>query len=71
MKNINLNPGGLIGAVLCGGVAVAVIFGMTEASEINEGRGGRGVGKLVIIAVVAGAFAGNFLWSAIFPKSDG
>ena len=61
MKNIELNLGGLIGALLGGGIAAAVIF-----SQVDASTAGRGDFK----ALIAGAFAGNFLWDKIFKKDQ-
>ena len=61
MKNITLNAGGLIGAI-GGGAATAGIF---AASGANAEL----VAKAFVGAVVVGAFAGNYLWSAAFPAS--
>ena len=65
MKNIELNLGGLIGALLGGGIAAAVIF-----SQVDASTAGRGDFKAPIIALIAGAFAGNFLWDKIFKKDQ-
>lgn len=64
MKNVELNPGGLIGALVCGGIAAAVIF-----SRIDVNTAGRGAYKMPILALIGGAFAGNFLWGLIFKKN--
>jgi hypothetical protein len=63
MKNIDLNIGGLIGALACGGIAAAIVF-----STLDTANSGRGPYKLVIFALIGGAFAGNFLWGLIFKK---
>lgn len=61
MQNINLNPGGLIGALAGGGIAAAVIFGnLVDAESLRRPA------KLVVIALIGGAFAGNFLWGLVF-----
>jgi hypothetical protein len=66
MKNVELNPGGLIGALLCGGIAGGVIFSMVDVEQA-----GRGAYQLPVAALVGGAFAGNFLWGKVFKREDG
>lgn len=63
MKNIELNPGGIIGALLCAGITAAVIF-----SNVDVNDAGRGAYKMPIVALCGGAFAGNFLWGKMFKK---
>lgn len=65
MKNMNitLNPGGVIGALACGGIAGAIVF-----STLDPTNSGNGPYAGIIFALVAGAFAGNFLWGSIFSK---
>jgi hypothetical protein len=63
MDNINLNVGGLIGALALGAVAAAAVFTTMDAAKGNLGP------KLIIGAVIVGAIAGNFIWGAIFKKS--
>lgn len=63
MKNFDLNIGGVIGALACGGIAAAVVF-----STLDTTTSGRGPYKLIILALVGGAFAGNFLWGLVFKK---
>mgnify|MGYP001581612891 CR=1 FL=1 len=63
MKNIELNLGGLLGGVMCffWGVALSMILvpNNENASEFGE---------VIVFAVIAGAFTGNFLWDRIFKK---
>ena len=63
MNNIDLNIGGLIGALVCGGIAAAIVFSTLETTN-----SGRGPFKLIIFALIGGAFAGNFLWRLVFKK---
>jgi hypothetical protein len=63
VTNINLNAGGVIGAIVCGGVAGVVLF-----SNIDPEGPGRGPIRLAIFALIGGAFAGNFLWGLVFKK---
>lgn len=63
MNNINLNAGGVIGAIVCGGIAGAFVFSRVEAGE-------GGSTKLVIAALIGGAFAGNSLWAFVFKKAE-
>lgn len=65
MKNIDLNAGGLIGALACGGITAAVVF-----ATVNPANAGRASAKFIIVALVGGAFAGNFLWGLVFKKSE-
>jgi hypothetical protein len=63
MQNINLNAGGLIGAVVCGGIALVAVFSnsslMSQTSLAS---------KIVVVAFIAGAFAGNFIWGLVFRR---
>jgi hypothetical protein len=63
MSNIDLNIGGLIGALAVGGLAAAVIF-----TSVDLTHSGRGPYKLIIFALIGGALAGNFLWQKLFKK---
>ncbi len=63
MDNMNLNPGGIVGGLVCGGIVAAVIF-----PNVDPKNASTGVYKLPILGVIAGAFIGNFLWGAIFRK---
>jgi hypothetical protein len=63
MINIDLNAGGLIDALAWGGIAAAVVFATVEPANA-----GRTVGRIVIYAMIGGAFGGNFLWSRLFKK---
>lgn len=64
MKNIDLNFGGFIGVLVCGGIAAAIIF-----PNVDPMKGGRAPYKLFIVVLIAGGFAGNFLWGLIFDTS--
>ena len=64
MKNMDLNPGGFIGALICGGAVGAFLFLTLEGPPEN----GRRIGKFAIGALIGGAFAGNYLWGIIFSK---
>jgi hypothetical protein len=61
VKNITLNAGGVIGALLCGALVAAYLV-MTKDFDKNA--------KLIVIGVIAGAFAGNFGWGLIFKKKQ-
>ncbi len=65
MKNIDLNAGGLIGALACGGIAAAIVF-----STMEMGNNGRRPSKLVISALIGGAFVGNYIWGIVFKKPE-
>jgi predicted lipid-binding transport protein (Tim44 family) len=64
MKNIELNAGGLIGALASGAAAGAFLF--WKYSEEMD----RAPTRMVIGALIAGAFAGNFLWQQLFTRPD-
>lgn len=64
MKNIELNAGGLIGAVASGVAAGAILF--WKYSEEMD----RAPTRMVIGALIAGAFAGNYLWQQLFKSPD-
>lgn len=64
MKNIHLNPGGVIGAVLL--MAALIVTTVLTSSPDNVGSR---VGGFVVVALFLGAFVGNYLWDRLFPKS--
>jgi hypothetical protein len=64
MKNINLNPGGLIGAAL---MIAAVVTTVVLTSSDNVG--GR-IGRFGVLALFLGAFGGNYLWERLFTKVE-
>jgi hypothetical protein len=64
MKNIQLNPGGVIGAIL---LMAAVIITVFLTSDPNK-AGGR-AGGLGVLAVFLGAAGGNYTWDRCFPKN--
>jgi hypothetical protein len=59
MPNINLNLGGLFGALVVG-AAVAAILYLADAPP-------RLIAKVVVFGFIGGALAGNFLWAYFFP----
>lgn len=59
-----LNPGGGIGAFVAG--ASMLVYKLLVKKEPPD----RTFSKLVVLAIVVGALAGNFLWRAIFPKPE-
>lgn len=65
MNNINLNAGGLIGALVLGAVAGMFVFLMSDQDELP-----RRASKLVIAGVIGGAFLGNYLWGLAFKKEE-
>ena len=65
MENINLNIGGLIGAIVCGGIAAAIVFSIVD---LNNGK--RPQYKLITLGLIGGAFSGNYLWGRIFKKPE-
>lgn len=64
MKNIDLNLGGLLGGVMCfiGSVALSMLL-VTSNENASE------YGEFVVLAVIAGAFTGNYLWERIWKGS--
>ncbi len=64
MKNIQLNPGGLIGAV----VLLAAVIAIAVLTSNPDDVGGR-VGGFGVVGLFLGAFGGNVLWDRWFPKS--
>jgi hypothetical protein len=58
MKNMDLNAGGILGAILCIAVALGAVF-LIDLED--KGR----FGKLVVIAAIAGGVGGNFLWEQV------
>jgi hypothetical protein len=65
MQNINLNPGGLIGAVL----ALAAVI-ITVVLTSNPDTAGSRVGGFGVPALFLGAFGGNYLWERLFSKGE-
>ena len=62
MNNINLNWGGLIGA-LAGGVGVgAILFLLLPVTNETASK----IGMFSVAGVIGGAFAGNYLWGVVF-----
>jgi hypothetical protein len=67
MKNIDLNPGGLIGALACAGIYAAIVFPSVDIfSSVDITKTGYWPYKLMVFALIGGAFAGNFLWGLFF-----
>ena len=62
MKNVNLNPGGIIGGLLAAGLCAGGMFAW-------DGAASRRVGRVVVFAAFAGGVAGNWLWGFIYPES--
>ncbi len=60
MKNININFGGLIGAIA--GLAVVIWLAMTITGNAEK------AGKIGIAGLIGGALAGNRLWDICFAK---
>ncbi len=58
MTNMNINPGGVIGGLLAAAGVIAFL-------ALNQGNVPRHTGRLIGFAVIGGAFAGNWLWSAV------
>jgi len=63
MKNMNLNPGGLIGALIGGGIVAYFVF-----RNIDINTAGRGSYRAPMFGLIGGAFAGNFVWGKLFKK---
>jgi len=61
MKNVDLNAGGIIGAVL----AIAVVL---AGWILLTGAQGRMV-KLVPVAAIGGGLAGNWIWAKLRPRT--
>ena len=64
MKNIHLNPGGVIGAILLLATVIAITVLTSDLDKVGGRAGGFGVG-----AVFLGALGGNYLWDRLFPRS--
>jgi hypothetical protein len=71
--NINLNAGGLIGAVL-GAVVGGFVWAShwppagTNLSSATLERVGRADAQFFVLAIILGAVGGTALWSAIFHR---
>ena len=65
MQNINLNIGGLIGAV-----SVLIVCGIVFAvTDVASGENMTRTVKIMLACVIAGAVGGTILWAKIFPKT--
>ncbi len=63
MTNMNLNAGGVIGALLAVGLAVAYVF--LENMHLPARSG-----KLIGFIALGGGVFGNWLWSLVFAKRE-
>jgi len=63
MKNIDLNAGGIIGAILAAIIGGALIFTNVDPSDPGPSA------KLFIVGIIAGAVGGTFIWGLVFPKN--
>lgn len=64
-KGISVNLGGVIGGLVCGGVAGAFIIPyVVEIDDIRDFK------FVIVSAVIGGALAGNFLWDFIFEELE-
>jgi hypothetical protein len=61
MPNINLNLGGLFGALAGFGAAAAIV--------VLAGGEARVIARIGIFGLIGGALAGNFLWAYFFPAA--
>jgi hypothetical protein len=64
MKNIQLNPGGVIGAILLLAVVIIMVILTSDPNKVGSRVGGVGV-----LAVFLGAAGGNYVWDRCFPKN--
>ena len=58
MPNINLNLGGLFGALVGGGAAAGIV--------VLAGGEARAIARIGIFGLIGGALAGNLLWAYFF-----
>jgi hypothetical protein len=65
--NINLNAGGVIGALTGGAIGVAIVLALTQGDVNKAGP----FNMIMIGGLIAGAFAGNFIWANLFGKRGG
>ena len=66
MKNIDLNPGGLIGAI--GGASLAALIVYLAYRDAGPPTAAPSVRSFFLGLLIGGAFAGNFLWDRIVKK---
>jgi hypothetical protein len=64
VKNITLNPGGVIGAALLVAAVVTVVL-LTASGNV-----GGHIGRFGVLALFLGAFGGNYLWERLFTKRE-
>jgi hypothetical protein len=60
MQDFNLNVGGVVGAIGCLGIVVALAFAVRSPLPFGP--------LLVPLAVAGGAYAGNYLWKLVIGK---
>jgi hypothetical protein len=63
MKNVNLNPGGIIGALLM--LATVIVIAVLASNP--DSVGGR-IGGFGVPALFSGAYCGNHLWERFVHK---
>lgn len=63
MKNINLNPGGVIGAILLLAAVIVTVVLVSDPDTVGRRAGGFGV-----FAVFLGAAGGNYVWERMFRE---
>jgi hypothetical protein len=63
MNNVNLNAGGILGALAFAGGAIA--YGAAYWGSANFENWGP---KMFISAIIAGALVGNAVWAFIFRR---
>jgi len=65
VKNFNLNTGGIAGALIFVGAAIAIVCLISQNGQIPS------VGALpFVLAAAAGGMVGNWMWNSLFPRTD-
>lgn len=65
VKNFNLNTGGVLGALIFFGAAIAIVCVISQNGQIPN------VGVLpFVLATAAGGMIGNWIWNFAFPPAD-
>jgi hypothetical protein len=57
---MNLNPGGVVGALAGGGAAGVISY------TIADGDPAAMIKWVIVLGLIAGAVGGNYLWTAVF-----
>jgi hypothetical protein len=69
MKNITLNAGGFIGALLGAAIGVGLSFLLFPDNPVRHSETGQKLASFAVGGLIAGATGGNYLWGLLLKKS--